>query len=263
MIKVILVEDEALIREGLRDTVPWEAFGCQVIGEAANGLQGMEMIQERHPDIVITDIRMPDKSGLEMIQELQEQVKCHYIILSGYDEFAYARKAIKLGVKGYLLKPIDDEELEEVLLKTVQAVTKSREEEKLSQKPSIHYNDEIKNALCDKYLGRACQMIREEYMKELTLKHVADALHISESYLGKLFRSKTEMTFLDFLTLYRIKAAIELLEQSNLKVYEIADAVGYGDAKYFSKLFQKIVGIKPTEYRNGYQLDDNHILKAL
>lgn len=127
----------------------------------------------------------------------------------------------------------------------------------------VQKNDTVKNALCDKYLGKAMKVMKEKYMEDLTLKAVAEELHISESYLGKLFKNKTGCTFLDFLTLHRIKAAIDLLEGTELKVYEIAYMTGYTDAKYFSRVFQKIVGIKPTEYRNGYQLSKDNMLNIL
>ena len=117
--------------------------------------------------------------------------------------------------------------------------------------------------LQDKYLARACEIIRSRYQEDLTLKNVADELNISDSYLGKLFKTKTSYTFLEVLTLYRIKGAVDLLKNTDLKVYEIAYAIGYGDAKYFSKVFRKIVGIKPMEFKNGYQLTQNHILNRL
>ena len=115
----------------------------------------------------------------------------------------------------------------------------------------------------DKYISQACQVMRKRLHEELTLKMVADELHISESYLGKLFKNKTSYTFLDVLTLYRIRAAIDYLEETNMKVYEISYKVGYNDSKYFSKTFQKLVGIKPKEYREGYHLSSGNILNQL
>ena len=111
MYRVILVEDEDIIRRGIRSTVPWEQHGCIVAGEARNGEEGRALIERLEPDIVITDINMPVCSGLEMIA----QTKCQYdyvtIILTGYSEFEYAKEAIKLGVAQYLSKPINGEEL--------------------------------------------------------------------------------------------------------------------------------------------------------
>ena len=101
MIKVLVVEDEDLIRQGLKLTTTWSDFGSEIIGEAADGEEGREMILRLKPDLVITDIKMPKLSGLEMIESLQDEISCEYIILSGYDEFAYAKRAMRMGVRGY------------------------------------------------------------------------------------------------------------------------------------------------------------------
>lgn len=259
MATVVIVEDEKLTREGLEQTVDWKQYGCTLIGSAADGEAGISLILEKKPDIVITDIRMPRKNGLEMMEELQKKADCQFIVLSGYDDFVYAKQAMRYGASGYLLKPIDDAELREVLLRISD---RSRSSQQLMA-GGVQKNDTVKNALCDKYLGKAMKVMKEKYMEDLTLKAVAEELHISESYLGKLFKNKTGCTFLDFLTLHRIKAAIDLLEGTELKVYEIAYMTGYTDAKYFSRVFQKIVGIKPTEYRNGYQLSKDNMLNIL
>ncbi|MBU9728572.1 response regulator transcription factor [Diplocloster modestus] len=268
MIKVLLVEDEDLIRQGLKLTTTWSDFGSEIIGEAADGEEGREMILRLKPDLVITDIKMPKLSGLEMIESLQDEISCEYIILSGYDEFAYAKRAMRMGVRGYLLKPIDDKELEEVMSSTIKSIREKQAVYKsLSEKLGKEFTEEQKAVdfgnLQDKYLARACEIIHSRYQEDLTLRNVADELNISDSYLGKLFKTKTSYTFLEVLTLYRIKGAVDLLKNSDLKVYEIAYAIGYGDAKYFSKVFRKIVGIKPMEFKNGYQLTQNHILNRL
>ncbi|MFT3985366.1 MAG: response regulator [Lachnospiraceae bacterium] len=263
MVRVIIVEDEQLIREGLKFTVDWRKYGCRLVGMSSDGKAGEALILKEQPDIVITDIRMPEKSGLEMVESLQGKVKTEFIILSGYDDFIYAKQAIRLGARGYLLKPIDDTELEEILLRTVEAVKSRKNESRRIAADQIRRNEQIKNALSDKYLEKAFLIMKQRYMEDLTMRCVAEELYISESYLGKLFKHKTEHTFLDFLTLYRVKAAIELLENSDRKVYEIAGTIGYGDSKYFSKVFSKIVGIKPTEYRNGYQLAPDNLLNLI
>lgn len=263
MVKVLIVEDEKLIIEGLKQTVDWNKYDCEVIGEAEDGYAGEILILEKKPDIVITDIKMPKCSGLEMIRNVQNHSSAFFIILSGYDDFMYAKEAINLGVRSYLLKPIDDKELEDVLIKAVDEVKAGRRIPAHITANRIERNKRIKNALCDKYLSRAFEAVKQLYMQDISLKQIAHSLHISESYLGKLFKYKTEYTFSDFLKLYRIKASIELLEKSDLKVYEIADAVGYTDPKYFSKVFTKIVGIKPTEYRNGYRLAPDNILNLI
>lgn len=119
MYRVLLVEDEEIIRKGIRYSVPWEECGCSVVGEAENGAVGEEKIAELQPDIVITDITMPVKNGLEMIADTREKFNYIAIILTGYSEFEYAQQAIRNGVSDYLLKPLDMDEMRTALEKAV------------------------------------------------------------------------------------------------------------------------------------------------
>lgn len=266
MINVLLVEDEELIRQGMRYTTPWEQYGCEVIGEAKDGVEGIEKILELKPDIVITDVKMPKMDGLTMIEQVREQVSCEYIILSGYDEFAYAKKAMYLEAHGYLLKPVDDDELEEILRSTIRRIEeKKMVYQSLSEKKILELSLDCADMgkVQDKYLERALHVMKERYQENLTLKSVADELYISESYLGKLFKNKMNYTFLEMLTLYRIRAAVHLLQEVDQKVYEIAYRVGYSDTKYFSKVFRKVTGVKPMEIKNGYALPTEHILNKI
>lgn len=261
MIKVVLVEDEELIRQGMKLTMDWEKFDCQVIGEATDGEAGVELIKKLNPDIVFTDIRMPKLSGLEMMEQLKGSAHAKFIILSGYDDFSYAKKAINLGAYGYLLKPIDDEEFEKVLFNAVEKIKSDKKN--VREEGSQHQQNPLQEGFQDKYISKACKIMKMRLHEELTLKMVADELGISESYLGKLFKNKTSYTFLDMLTLYRMRAAIDYLEETDMKVYEISYKVGYNDSKYFSKTFQKLVGVKPKEYRDGYHLSPGNILNQL
>lgn len=119
MYRVLLVEDEEIIRKGIRYSVPWEECGCSVVGEAENGAVGEEKIAELQPDIVITDITMPVKNGLEMIADTREKFNYIAIILTGYSEFEYAQQAIRNGVSDYVLKPLDMDEMRTALEKAV------------------------------------------------------------------------------------------------------------------------------------------------
>lgn len=260
MIKVLIVEDEKLTRQGLIMTVNWENLGCELIGDAINGKDGAEKIRKFHPDLVITDIRMPVMSGIDMMKTVGNESDCFYIILSGYDDFRYCQEAMRLGAKDYLVKPIDDDEFIEVITKNVAILEKRNREQSYirtnEQKPFL-------TTYQNKYVSNAYEIIRNRYREDLTIRDVADTLNISDSYLEKLIRTKTNYTFRGLVALFRIKAAITLLETTDLKVYTIANEVGYVDSKYFSKIFQKLVGIKPTEYRKGYHLSEDNVLDHL
>jgi two-component system response regulator YesN len=131
MYKVILVDDEEIIREGLRKTIDWHALGMEVAGTAEDGLDAMELIKELHPEIIITDIKMAFMDGLELIAEVKKiYPETMIIFISGHDEFEYARKAVSLGAFDYILKPIELEYLEKLLLKVRDKLDEARNMEK-------------------------------------------------------------------------------------------------------------------------------------
>lgn len=114
MTKVLVVEDESIVRRDIVLTTAWEELGCVCIGGAEDADQALQMVRSQKPDIVITDIRMPGMTGLELIELIAEQYAlegraCECIVLSGYSDFEYARQAMRSGVMEYLVKPIDDE----------------------------------------------------------------------------------------------------------------------------------------------------------
>jgi len=117
MLKVFLVEDESVIREGLRDKIPWEQYGYRFVGEAADGEMALPLIRKTRPDVLITDIKMPFMDGLSLSKIVSAELpRIKIIIISGYDDFEYAREAIAVGVDQYLLKPITRMNLRKILL---------------------------------------------------------------------------------------------------------------------------------------------------
>ena len=129
MIKVFLVDDEIIIREGIRSSFPWEESGYSLVGEAPDGEIALPMIRDANPDILITDIRMPFMDGMALCREMKRQMPwVGVIIISGYDDFAYAREAISLGVQEYMLKPIAIKELKEVLDRISARIREKRRE---------------------------------------------------------------------------------------------------------------------------------------
>ncbi|PKM93282.1 MAG: DNA-binding response regulator [Firmicutes bacterium HGW-Firmicutes-1] len=259
MIKVVVVEDEEFIRRGMILTTPWEEFDCEVIGEARNGIEGINLIKKLNPDIVITDVRMPIMDGIMMINELTNFVEAEYIIVSGFDDFKYAQQAIKLGVKDYLLKPIDDTEFYNTLRKIIEVVKGKQDHTNTADHYSQisncklqffkEYEFELHYDSRKKYVFEAVEYIKTNYYREITLRDAADSLYISESYLSRLFKTHTSYTFIEYLTSYRIKMAISLLKDHRIKVYEVSDKVGYKDSKYFSVIFKKYIGVTPLEFK--------------
>lgn len=259
MYRVVVVEDADLLRKGIILTTEWEKVNCEVVGEAENGLVGVERILELQPDIVITDIRMPGLDGIQMIKELQGKTDAIFIILSGYSEFEYARSALKLGVADYLMKPIEDDELLITINNACQAVKRKKEINKIEDR--IDKMDDSRIMLFKEYLigndstktnyvEEAVKYIQKHFQKDINIGDMADDLMISTSHLSRVFKEETGYTIGDYLTNYRMKQACKLLLSSTARIGEVADQIGYKDQRYFSVIFKKIVGTTPSEFKN-------------
>ena len=245
MYKVVLLDDEETIIEGLKATVPWEKYKCKVVGTALNGKEGLELIRTHRPDIVFTDIKMPCLNGLEMLKELTgEYPKMQIIVLSGYRDFSYAQTAIKLGVLRFLLKPSKMEEIHEALNA---AILKLSGVPMQSEANNVNMAEE--EAEGNFIFSRALNYINEHYAEKLSLQQVADYLYISTWHLCRVLKKGTNNNFVDILNSIRIEHAKKLLEETSLKVYEISQKVGYSDITYFSKIFRSLTGLAPKQYR--------------
>ena len=228
MMRVMVVEDEEMIRKGIVMAVDWAALDCIVVGEAANGEQALAVAEDCQPTLIITDLKMPKMDGLEMVRRLREAgSRAYVIILTAYDSFAYAQTAIRLGAVDFLLKPFHDGDLENAVLalqKRIAAQTAPQPEPLPGVKP-----------------GPKSRYVRE----------AAAQLGLSEGHLSHLFKKETDMTLGAYLTRCRIQKAMALLREGKLKVYEVAEACGYRDITYFSGTFKKITGKTPSEYQDS------------
>lgn len=244
MLKVLLVEDENLIRRGLQFQMDWTEVGCVVVGDAATGKEGLEQIRALKPDIVITDIRMPDMDGLEMLATGRETCEFEAIIITGYSEFEYAKQAIHLGVSEYLLKPVDLNELKAGL----QQIVRRRQEGRTADAPSIQLAPDLEPAaMGNKYASAMLEYIQEHYAERISLTDLSQELNISCTHLNAKFKAETGYTFHDFLNYYRISKAVELQKQGTYKLYEVAELVGFSDYKYFNKVYKRYVGYAPNK----------------
>ena len=259
LIHILLVEDVETIRKGLLLSTPWIKLGCAVVGEAGDGEEALELYKRLRPDIVITDIRLPKMDGLSFIKQAKAIAPCEFIVISAYRDFTYAQTVIESSGRAYLLKPVDTDELFQVLKAIVDDLREKRRNEQMVAFMNGSLDNEFlqimssisNNRLHNKYLNQAIQVVAERCAEPLTVKIVADELNISDSYLTKLFKSNTNYTFLEILTVYRMKKALALLYETDMKIYEIAEEVGYQDTRYFSMVFQKYLGVSPSQYRSG------------
>lgn len=241
MLKVLIVEDEEMIRQGIILTVDWAALNCAVVGQAANGEEGLEKVKELKPDLIITDIKMPRMDGIQMVTKLREAGnQAKVIILTAYDSFAYAQSALRLGAVDYLLKPFHDGDLENAVLRIQGTAADARDP--LSQFPRTFRNG---------YVQEVAKYIASHYQEpDISVGVIAGALGISEGHVSHLFKKETGDTILGYLTAYRIHKAMSLLKDCRMKVYEVTEQVGYRDMAYFSTSFKRVVGVSPSEYQN-------------
>jgi len=249
MYKVIVVEDETMVRRGIILTINWAALDCVIAGEAANGEEGASLAERLSPDIIVTDVKMPRMDGVEMITKLRKEgCRAKFIILTAYGDFKYAHSALRLGVSDYLLKPLKDGDLEQAILHIRSQIEQGKETEAgevLAPVLLFHADKKSKN----KYVAEAIRYIRMHYQENITISTVAEYLEISEGYLSRVLKKETDYTFTSYLTFYRMQVAMSLLKDCRVKVYEVADQVGYSDTAYFSAQFKKLLGVSPSEYQ--------------
>lgn len=245
MNKVVIVDDESIILEGLSKTLPWGKWDCEVVATASDGEEGQQIIRQYKPDIVFSDIAMPGVDGLKMIAGIKSEFPDMEIsILTGYRDFEYAQEAVRLGVRRFLLKPSSMKEIEEA----VEAMTQELKKKKDSSEP-----DELKEKVdtaSSFIVKNAIKYIEEHYTERLTLLEVAEQTYVSQWHLSKLLNKDTGHSFSDLLNMTRIKKAQELLGDQSLRIGEIAEKVGFLDMAHFSRVFKKITGVSANEYRN-------------
>lgn len=243
MYKVVLVDDESLIVEGLRQVVDWAGHNCQVIATASDAVSGAQAIRLHRPDILFTDIKMPGEDGLTMLAGLRAEFpRMQIAVLTGYRDVEYAQRAIRLGVARFLLKPSKMDELEEALACMTAALERLPRSEKAEEPPDSAANSFI--------VRQAQAYIAQHSGSKLSLQEVADHCFVSQWHLSKLLNKHLNQTFYDLLNAERMRRAKELLENPALRISEIAEQVGYADTGHFSRVFKKLEGVSPGEWRN-------------
>lgn len=241
--RILIAEDEQRARRGLKELIMSISDHYEIVAEAADGKQALELMKITMPDVVFTDLKMPYMDGMTLIRTAQaENLDAKYVIVSAYEEFQVARQAISLGVKEYLVKPIMYDEVKELL----QRLDKCEEME--TEKYS-HFEK-----LRDKYpdahpiVRKALKFIETGYASKISQKELAENLGISQEYFCYLFNKDVGETFSKILKNYRIETAKKLLITGGVPKDEVAYQVGFSDPKYFSKVFKEVEGISLTEF---------------
>lgn len=249
MLKVLVVDDEQLVRKGIVLGVDWLALDCMVVAEASNGLEGLEAAKRYNPDLIITDIKMPKMDGIEMLSCLREVNKdVRVIFLTAHNDFLYAQRAVKLSASDYLLKPFQDGELEKTVVNLYKKIVNDRKQIDTNIK---EVGVMLKKGDKSKYVMEAIDYIANHYNdRKMSVDTIGESLGISGGHLSHIFKKETDYTIMPYITQYRIHAAMNLLCDCRYKVYEVAELVGYRDITYFSSMFKKMVGVSPSEYQD-------------
>lgn len=229
--KTVIADDERMALFMLRKYTQWEALGLSLEGEARDGEELLSLIKKTRPDIVVTDIKMPHYSGLEIIGKVLEMgLKPYFLITSAYTDFAHARQAMRLGVEDFLPKPIEKKELNDAL-------------RRITQKGGENKN------LVSGLVRNACLYIGEHYGEKLSLEGISGHFYISPNYFSSLFKKEMGMNFVEYLTNVRMREAEKLLANPRYSIGEIAEMTGYRDVSHFSSNFARTYGMTPSAWR--------------
>lgn len=249
MYKVIIVDDEERIVEGLQKVVDWKSYGCEVVDTAYDAKSGAQRIRSNNPDILFMDIKMPGIDGLAMLAGLKgEFPNMQITVLTGHRDFEYAQRALHIGVTRFLLKPSKMNELDEALQTMVENLNNKQESANPTpEEQSTDYSTAANNFI----VRRAVKYIEQHYSEKLTLSSVADSIYVSQWYLSKLLNGCLGISFSKLLNQTRINKAKQMLEDPYLKIHVISELLGFNDITHFSKIFKKLEQVSPNEYRNN------------
>lgn len=258
MYRVLIADDEMIERTVLYQTLYENLKDRCEIFEAANGREALEIYEREKIQIAILDIEMPGINGMEAAKKIREKDKnCSIIFLTAFDEFSYAKTAITVRALDYLLKPYDEEEL---MLVLEEAIRLSEEQDRQNRfydgEPSQKEDgqpgeewEESGNVRVSKVAELIYKYIQENYMYDISMQDLARKMNYSEAYFCKLFKQCFSKNFTAYLTEYRVKEAKRQLMEPTVNVKDVGRAVGYGDSNYFARVFKRVTGRTPTEYR--------------
>lgn len=239
-LRVLLVDDEIMIREGFKKLFDWEAHDCEVAGEAADGMEALTKIDTLKLDIVIMDINIPIMNGLKVIQTSRlKYPDMAFVIVSGYDDFTYCREALRLQITDYMLKPVNYDEfgkcIDNLRISMFESRTRKGDPD-MEEQPMLGI----------------VRYMQEHLSEEISLTVLAEEFHLSAQYISQLFKNEIGVNFLTYLTGIRMEQARKLLLSTSLSIAEISGKTGYSDYRVFTKVFKKIEGVTPSQYRQNF-----------
>lgn len=241
---ILLTDDEELALEGLERGVDWTDLNFRKPLKCLSRDSAVQILEREPVDIVVTDIEMPNGSGLDLIRWVVEhRPGIHCVIYTGHAEFSYAQEALRLGVDDYLLKPIAYERLEEILCRIQRKI--------LLQEQTIIVAPAEEQADLTQIVEQVKKLITENLSADLQRDELAAMAHVSPGYLGRVFKKETGMSLTDYITKKRMAMAKQLLVKTSLSITDISSRVGINYPSYFTKIFKEQTGVTPQEYRQS------------
>lgn len=222
MIRAVICDDEKAAIKIIKYFVENTNLPIEIVGTAENGRDALNLIKDTKPDLTFMDINMPFLDGFEVIDQIENT---KVIVITAYDSFAYAQKALRMGVSDIILKPIDKEQMIEAIERTI----------------GWKFTD-------NETLNHALEYLHSNYMHNISVEDIANAAYCSTSYISRLFKKHLQMSILDYLHKVRIKEAIYCLKVKQMGIQETAEHVGYQNLNNFYKYFKQETGETPAGY---------------
>ncbi|KYH29507.1 MULTISPECIES: response regulator transcription factor [Clostridium] len=245
MYKLMIVEDEPLERKALRIILKKEFYNIDIIEDSKNGEEAVLKAKVFKPDIILMDIKMPEKTGLDAQKEIIEFLpNVKTIIITAYEQFSYAQTAIKYGVIDYLLKPIRPIDLKMVVNKALKSIEKV---------DSIKVKDLKSKDISENTIKAVLKYIDNNYSRDISLNTVANHVHLNSQYLSRYFKQKLGITFTQYVTNLKIEKAKKLLINTDKSITQVSMEVGFSDVSYFSKVFYKNENLSPYKFKCKYK----------
>ena len=259
-IKALLVDDEEQCVKTLQEGIDWKGLGVAETFGAYNAVQARQIMKEEMISLILCDIEMPGESGLEFISSVREKadlddenIEC--IILTCYPDYKFMRKAMQIRCSDYLIKPLDTDEMTAVLEKAVEKIQRKFQKDEKEKKL---FPDTMKTSFSEGQQniidGKVIPYIQEHFSETLTVTEIADYAALNAQYMMRLFKKRTGISVLEYVTNCRMEKAKELLRSTDWNNEIVSEKLGYASSGYFIKLFKKTFGMTPREFRKASDL---------
>lgn len=250
MWKVMIVEDEFFVRESVKELIRWGELGFQLVAEAGDGKEALELIKRDPPDLVITDIMMPKMDGVELLKETRKAgIDSKFVMLTCIGEFEYMRQAMEYGASNYILKvSMSVNDLRETLGKINKELMLSR---KLPDNAPIYAAAISTKKISHPELNIIVKYMEQNYDKDISVKSLARYVMMGENYVSALFKKKMGKTLIHYLHEIRVQQAMHYLTETDMTIHEIGLKVGFVNDNYFIKIFKRMTGTTPSQYRQN------------